>query len=197
MCGESSSIRQFSGHRASPRSPSAQSPEVSAKSGHRDEGRLSSSSAGLLWLRSSRLQLGRIPSRAVSESNLDRTRSLVTMALGSVDGRPVSPTLYDGNSLASRPGRQVSDLGTPSQIDGDADSARGFLALAEAWPHLPDHLCAAILLMLQPWVRSGLDVPQGDAADPSTAESRSSASKVDPNDSPNRTSKKCANDRPQ
>lgn len=43
----------------------------------------------------------------------------------------------------------------------DSKALSGEMAsIVHAWPHLPDNLRAAILLMVQPWVKTGLDIPQ-------------------------------------
>ena len=73
------------------------------------------------------------------------------MPFDSVDRRAVSLTDSDTNRLANQPDGRVSDLGTQPPASDRIASAGDLSVLAQAWPHLPGHLRAAILLMVQPW----------------------------------------------
>ena len=79
---------------------------------------------------------------------------------GSVDRGPFFPTTLDTSRLENQAGRQVSDLGPYSQTDATGTAEGELSALAHSWSQLPSNLRAAILQMVQNWVRAGLDLPQ-------------------------------------
>ena len=84
-------------------------------------------------------------------------------SFGSVDSVSLSPTNFDETKLAIQREYEVSDLGTRSRMDERRTLAGEMASIVHAWPHLPDNLRAAILLMVQPWVKTGIDIPLADA----------------------------------
>lgn len=90
-------------------------------------------------------------------------------AFGSVDAIRHSTSQCSGTTLAHQPNTLVSDFVTAPQ--NEADFSTGELSkLAHAWPRLPDHLRAAILLMVQPWASLGQPLPLVDKANDSVVE---------------------------
>ena len=73
----------------------------------------------------------------------------------------------------------MSVLGTPSRTDETNTTAFQLATLAQLWLHLPADLRAAILLMVQPWATSGLNMPHAANVAQSADDSQSHLSVID------------------